>query len=45
MVFKEKMRLDVKWATQQRLQYIEIMAFYTGAGSRAGKGRLAVAKP
>ncbi|MBI5938215.1 MAG: WYL domain-containing protein [Betaproteobacteria bacterium] len=35
MVSKEKMRLDVKWATQQRLQYIEVMAFYTGAVSRS----------
>ena len=35
MAFKEKMRLDVKWATRQRLQYIEIMAFYTGVVSRS----------
>lgn len=35
MVSKEKMRLDVKWATQQRLQYIEVMAFYTGVVSRS----------
>jgi hypothetical protein len=34
MFSKEKMRLDVKWATRQRLQYIEIMAFYTGVVSR-----------
>ncbi|NWG87082.1 MAG: WYL domain-containing protein [Hydrogenophilaceae bacterium] len=39
MVSKEKMRLDVKWATQQRLQYIEIMAFYTGAVSRSDVAR------
>lgn len=39
MVSKEKMRLDVKWATQQRLQYIEIMAFYTGVVSRSDVAR------
>lgn len=32
---KEKMRLDVKWATRQRLQYIELMAWYTGVVSRS----------
>lgn len=35
MSYKEKMRLDVKWATQQRLQYIEVKAYYTGAVSRS----------
>ena len=35
MVLKEKMRLDVKWATRQRLQYIEIMAFYAGLVTRS----------
>lgn len=35
MVSKEKMRLDVKWATRQRLQYIEIMAYYTGLVTRS----------
>jgi hypothetical protein len=35
MVSKEKMRLDVKWATRQRLQYIEIMAYYTGVITRS----------
>ena len=35
MALKEKMRLDVKWATRQRLQYIEVMAFYTGVVSRS----------
>ena len=35
MVLKEKMILDVKWATRQRLQYIEIMAFYTGVVTRS----------
>jgi hypothetical protein len=35
MVSKEKMRLDVKWATRQRLQYIEVMAFYTGVVTRS----------
>ncbi len=35
MVSKEKLRLDVKWATQQRLQYIEIRAFYAGVVTRS----------
>jgi len=39
MVAKEKMRLDVKWATRQRLQYIEIMAFYTGVVTRSDVAR------
>lgn len=29
------MRLDVKWATRQRLEYIEIMAWYTGVITRS----------
>jgi len=35
MVSKEKMLLDVKWATRQRLQYIELMAYYTGIVTRS----------
>ena len=35
MVLKEKMRLDVKWATRQRLQYIEVMAFYSSVVTRS----------
>ena len=35
MVLKGKMRLDVKWATRQRLQYIEVMAFYSGVVTRS----------
>ncbi|MBI3560117.1 MAG: WYL domain-containing protein [Gammaproteobacteria bacterium] len=34
MVSKEKMHLDVKWATRQRLQYIEVMAYYSGVVTR-----------
>lgn len=30
---------DIKWATQQRLQYIEIMAFYTGVVTRSDVAR------
>lgn len=33
------MRLDVKWATRQRLQYIEIMAYYTGVVTRSDVAR------
>lgn len=39
MISKEKMRLDVKWATRQRLQYIEIMAWYTGVVARSDVAR------
>jgi len=35
MAKKEKMHLDVKWATRQRLEYIEIMAYYSGLVSRS----------
>lgn len=35
MASKEKMKLDVKWATRQRLEYIDIMAYYTGLVSRS----------
>lgn len=36
---KEKMRLDLKWATRQRLQYIEIKAWYTGVVTRSDVAR------
>jgi len=39
MVSKEKMRLDIKWATRQRLQYIEILAYYTGVVTRSDVAR------
>ncbi len=39
MISKEKMRLDVKWATRQRLQYIEIMAWYAGVVTRSDVAR------
>ena len=39
MIPKEKMRLDVKWATRQRLQYIELMAWYTGVVTRSDVAR------
>ncbi|MBW8371244.1 MAG: WYL domain-containing protein [Thiobacillus sp.] len=39
MISKEKMRLDVKWATRQRLQYIEVMAWYTGVVTRSDVAR------
>jgi hypothetical protein len=35
MFSKEKMRMDVKWATRQRLQYIEVMAWYAGVVTRS----------
>jgi hypothetical protein len=39
MITKEKIRLDVKWATRQRLQYIELMAFYAGVVTRSDVAR------
>ena len=36
---KERMRLDVKWATRQRLHYIEVMAWYTGVVTRSDVAR------
>jgi len=39
MITKEKMRLDVKWATRQRLHYIEVMAWYTGVVTRSDVAR------
>jgi len=39
MVSKEKMLLDVKWATRQRLQYIEVMAYYSGLVTRSDVAR------
>src|SRR5574340_142860 len=39
MITKEKMRLDLKWSTRQRLQYIEIKAFYTGVVTRSDVAR------
>lgn len=39
MISKEKMLLDVKWATKQRLQYIEVMAYYGGVVSRSDVAR------
>ena len=39
MITKEKMRLDLKWATRQRLQYIELMAWYAGVVTRSDVAR------
>jgi hypothetical protein len=39
MIPNKKMRLDVKWATRQRLQYIEIMAWYAGVVTRSDVAR------
>jgi len=39
VAYGEKMRLDVKWATRQRLQYIEILAYYGGAVTRSDVAR------
>ena len=34
-----KMAADIKWATRQRLQHIEVMAYYTGIISRSDLAR------
>lgn len=39
MISKEKMATDLKWATRQRLQYIEIMAWYAGVVARSDVAR------
>lgn len=39
MIPKEKMLADLKWATRQRLQYIEIMAWYAGVVARSDVAR------
>jgi predicted DNA-binding transcriptional regulator YafY len=39
MITNEKMRLDLKWATRQRLQYIEVMAWYAGVVTRSDVAR------
>jgi predicted DNA-binding transcriptional regulator YafY len=39
MMTNEKMRLDLKWATRQRLQYIEVMAWYAGVVTRSDVAR------
>lgn len=39
MFSRERMRLDVKWATRQRLQYIEVMAWYAGVVTRSDVAR------
>lgn len=35
MITKDKMRLDLKWATLQRLKFIEIMSWYAGVVTRS----------
>jgi hypothetical protein len=39
LISREKLLLDVKWATRQRLQYIEIMAYYAGVVTRSDVAR------
>jgi len=39
MVTAPKMASEVKWATRQRYQYIEVMAFYTGVVTRKDVAR------
>jgi len=39
MVAPAKMASEVKWATRQRYQYIEVMAFYTGVVTRKDVAR------
>jgi hypothetical protein len=39
MISKDKMTDNIKWATRQRLQYIEITAYYTGLVTRSDVAR------
>lgn len=39
MAASEKLLSDIKWNTRQRLQYIEVMAFYTGVVTRSDVAR------
>jgi len=39
MVPAHKLMNDIKWNTRQRMQYIEIMAYYTGVVSRSSVAR------
>ena len=39
MIRKEKMHMDLKWSTRQRLQYIEVMAWYAGVVTRSDVAR------
>lgn len=39
MITKEKMHLDLKWSTRQRLQYIEVTAWYAGVVTRSDVAR------
>lgn len=39
MISREKLLLDLKWSTRQRLEYIEVMAFYTGVVTRSDVAR------
>ncbi len=36
---KEKLHADLKWATRQRLQYVEVMAYYAGVVTRSDVAR------
>ena len=38
-ISKDKMADTIKWATRQRLQYIEITAYYTGLVTRSDVAR------
>lgn len=39
MISKEKMRLDLKWASLQRLKFIEVMGWYAGVITRSDVAR------
>ena len=39
MISNEKMRLDLKWATLQRLKFIEVMSWYAGVVTRSDLAR------
>ncbi|MEO1767185.1 helix-turn-helix transcriptional regulator [Thiobacter aerophilum] len=39
MTNKDKLPLDLKWSTRQRLRFIEVMAYYTGIVTRSDVAR------
>lgn len=39
LIYKKKMRLDLKWAALQRLKFIEIMSWYAGVVTRSDLAR------
>ncbi|MEJ5212217.1 MAG: WYL domain-containing protein, partial [Burkholderiales bacterium] len=39
MTNKDKLLMDLKWSTRQRLRFIEVMAYYAGVVTRSDVAR------